>query len=60
VRVLAEELPLSCRMSGIKLLQDQPAEQAREHGTGGGCPAMGLLFTIDHDNFTAARFQSFP
>jgi hypothetical protein len=32
--VLAEELQLSCTMSGIKLLQDQPAEQAREHAYG--------------------------
>src|SRR5215468_1466374 len=29
--VLAEELQLSCTMSGIKFLEDQPAEQAREH-----------------------------
>jgi len=31
---LAEELQLSCAMSGLKLRQDQPSEQAREHAYG--------------------------
>ena len=38
--VLSEELQLSCTMSGGELLQDQPAEQAREHAHGQEEPVL--------------------
>jgi hypothetical protein len=53
--VFAEELQLSCAMSGLKLRQDQPSEQAREHAYGEeeAGPAGDPALTIERD--AAAR-----